>query len=178
MPTWVVPASAPSVSVTSVFAALPSGLPCAPWLPLTPGASLGSSGDWEAQPLSCPSSPAPCLLFPECFEISFPPPFFNPEGGVDRRQAQGTWGLSGRQGSGSFSRHLPTVWTSSQSPPIPSICPCPPFSPELHPALPPLPTPGPAKSSGGPSSSLSFLLSFVICPQWRHLLNGTVLWSA
>lgn len=59
VPTWAVPVSTPSASATSVFAALPSGLPRAPWLTLTPGASLGSPGDWQAQSLSCPSLPAP-----------------------------------------------------------------------------------------------------------------------
>lgn len=62
-PAWVAPTSASSVSGTSVSAALPSGLPCGPWLNLTPGTSLGSPGNWRPHPCPVPHAcPLPSVF--------------------------------------------------------------------------------------------------------------------
>lgn len=98
MLTRAVPTSVPLIRAHLFLQPRPRPALCS-WLTLAPGVSLGHPGGRQARPLPCPPSPAPCLpssrgfwnVLRSLLSTTRLLLFYNPEGGVRRRQLQGTW---------------------------------------------------------------------------------------
>lgn len=172
MPPWVVPTSAPSVSITSVFLS-PTLRPA-----LRPLADTDIWSPVLVLPLITGPLPSVSGMFRAFLSTTRVSHF------LIQRVA-----LTGDKHNGPGSVWWAGLWQPLQAPA---------HSPDLFPKFPPpqasVPAPSfpqnsiqfcPLFQHPGQQSPLgvhlppsSFLLSFVLCPQWRHLLNGALLWSA